>query len=557
MRKRDRSRRALPLAALTALLGATAAGARPLEDRTPGGTRSSATLPTVSADSAAARKPIRPRSPFPDDAKARSARIPLNLEPPDVSTPPRSSPTTRRLPPSPPPPPIAGGLDAALIEGRPVQPIDLVNVLRLAGARDLDIAIARRRIDQSLADLERARSLWLPSFFLGPTYYRADGQVQTITGQVINVNRGSLFLGGTAASVNGFPAPSPGTGYPQLNSLSSVLRISDMIYEPLANRRMVDANRAGFRAATNDALLAAAEAYLDLQTAGGRLAIAREAAGNAETLAAITASYAKNGEGTEADHRRALAEFRQRRRGIQAASGQLLVASTNLTRLLVLNPRIIVAPVEPSETILRLVPEDRPLGDFICQAFRNRPELAQSQELVQAALVRLKQAKLRPFVPSVAVTYAGGGFGGGKDSFFGNFGARGDIMASLFWEVQHLGFADRAAMRRSAADKKTAELELIKLESRIAAEVASSYETRLASAKQIDEAREALAEALESLRLNLLNMRQGAGLPRATRPIEVLQPIQALAQARLDYLDSVIAYNRAQFRLERAIGRRP
>jgi hypothetical protein len=64
-------------------------------------------------------------------------------------------------------------------------------------------------------------------------------------------------------------------------------------------------------------------------------------------------------------------------------------------------------------------------------------------------------------------------------------------------------------------------------------------------------------EAIESLKLNFVNMQQGAGLTRAPRPIEVLQPIQALAQARLDYLDSVITYNRAQFRLKRAIGQQP
>ena len=64
-------------------------------------------------------------------------------------------------------------------------------------------------------------------------------------------------------------------------------------------------------------------------------------------------------------------------------------------------------------------------------------------------------------------------------------------------------------------------------------------------------------EAIDSLQLNFLNIRQGAELLRATRPIEVLQPIQALAQARLDYLDSVLTYNRAQFRLKRAIGQAP
>jgi hypothetical protein len=34
-------------------------------------------------------------------------------------------------------------------------------------------------------------------------------------------------------------------------------------------------------------------------------------------------------------------------------------------------------------------------------------------------------------------------------------------------------------------------------------------------------------------------------------------PIHGLAQARTDYLSAVLAYNRAQFRLDRAIGRAP
>ena len=40
----------------------------------------------------------------------------------------------------------------------------------------------------------------------GPTWYRADGQIQTITGMVETIDRSSLFLGGTAALANGFPA---------------------------------------------------------------------------------------------------------------------------------------------------------------------------------------------------------------------------------------------------------------------------------------------------------------------------------------------------------------
>jgi outer membrane protein TolC len=323
----------------------------------------------------------------------------------------------------------------------------------------------------------------------------------------------------------------------------------------MAARRIVGANRAGVQAAINDAMLQTAEAYFDLQQASGRLAIAREAARNADALASITGSYARTGEGLEADHRRALTEVRHRRREIQLYHGQLLVASANLVGLLVLNPQIVVAPIEPAESIIRLIPDDAALDDLVMEGLRHRPELAGAQEVVEATLLRLKQAKLRPFIPSLAVSYAGGGFGGGQGSFFGNFGARGDAIVSLFWTLQNLGFGDRAIIHRRMFEQNAANLEKIKVEAQVAADVVGSYETRHAASLQITEAAATVVEALESMKLNFINIRQGAELPRATRPIEVLQPIQALAQARNDYLDAVLLYNRAQFRLQRSIGR--
>ena len=325
----------------------------------------------------------------------------------------------------------------------------------------------------------------------------------------------------------------------------------------MAARRVLAANEAGFRTATNDAMLQVAEAYFNLQGATGRLAIAREAAANAESLSAITSAYARLGQGLEADHRRALTELKHRRRDTNLASGQLLVASANLVRLLVLDPKIVMAPVEPAECIIRLIPDEIPLDDLLIQGMRNRPELISAEDQIQAAFIRRKQARLRPFVPSVTFTYGGGGLGGGVNSFFGNFGSRGDAEVGLFWELQNLGFSDVAIMRRRAAELEIANLEKFRTQTRVGNDVVASFETRQAAARQIEDARETLVEAIDSLRLNFVNIRQGAELPRATRPIEVLQPIQALAQARLDYLDSVLSYNRAQFQLKRAIGQQP
>jgi hypothetical protein len=72
-------------------------------------------------------------------------------------------------------------------------------------------------------------------------------------------------------------------------------------------RRVIAANEAGVAIATNSSLLAVAVAHFDLQLAAGRLAIAREAAGNAALLANITGTYARSGAGLVADYRRILA----------------------------------------------------------------------------------------------------------------------------------------------------------------------------------------------------------------------------------------------------------
>ena len=108
---------------------------------------------------------------------------------------------------------------------------------------------------------------------------------------------------------------------------------------------MLNAAEADVHVKNNDAMLAVALAYFDLQQSCGQLAIAREAVVNAQALSEITGSYARTGQGLEADHRRALTELRHRRKETQLYTGQLLVASANLVRLLVLNPQSVIAPL--------------------------------------------------------------------------------------------------------------------------------------------------------------------------------------------------------------------
>jgi hypothetical protein len=129
---------------------------------------------------------------------------------------------------------------------------------------------------------------------------------------------------------------------------------------------------------------------------------------------------------------------------------------------------------------------------------------------------------------------------------------------NLYWESANLGFTDSAVRGRREAERKEADLRFFKVQDMVAAQVVQAEKARLAARRRIARSEAAVPEAIRSLALNFHTIREAAGLPvPATRPIEVLQPIQALADVRREYLDAVIDYNMSQFRLFHALGRAP
>ena len=442
----------------------------------------------------------------------------------------------------------------AKLDSNWLEPIDWLTVLRLSGEQNLDIRIARERVAIALADLQQSQTLLLPSLYYGPNWIRHDGQAQLIDGVVKPISKSSLFIGSTASAGSGVSGPVPAGGPAQVGGLTSIIRFSDAIYEPMANRQLVQARQAGVFAAEQNALLASSELYLDLQAAAGKLAIAREAASLSANLVKVTKSYFDAGKGLEADLRRSQTELDRRNQQVESCVAELEGISAELARLLRLNQQAIFAPVEPPEMQLELVSADIPTDELIVTGLTNRPELAESQALVQATLVKLKQAKMRPYVPSLAFRYSGGGFGGGPNGFFGNFNGRSDADVNLYWQLQGLGFADRAIKRRSEAESRAADLELLKVQDRVAADVASAHRQLLANTRRRIAAAKAIPDAQDSVRQNFEAIRQGAGLSTGIRAIETLQPIQALAQAETDLLEAHIAENHSQIRLYYAIG---
>lgn len=435
-----------------------------------------------------------------------------------------------------------------------IEPIDWLTVLRLTGGRDLDIGIARERVGMALAELQESQTLLLPSLYFGPNWIRHDGQTQLVDGKIEPISKSSLFLGSTAAAGSGIGGPVPAGGPAQVGGLTSIIRFSDAIFEPMAKRQFLEARRAGVAVAEQNALLRASELYLDLQKAAGQVAIAREAASLAENLVKVTQSFFDAGTGLEADLRRSLTERDRRRQEIELRVAELETVSADLARMLRLNQAAVLSPIEPPEIRIELVSPHIPTDELIAIGLTHRPELAESQAVVRATLAKLKQARLRPLVPSLALRYSGGGFGGGANEFFGNFDVRSDVDVNLYWQLQGLGFADRAIKRRSQAENRAAALELMKIQDRVAADVAAAHRQLLATIRRREFAERAIPDAQASVRENFTAIREGAGVRGGIRAIETLQPIQALAQAETDLLEAAVNENRSQIRLYYALG---
>ncbi|HZY86617.1 MAG TPA: TolC family protein [Gemmataceae bacterium] len=428
-------------------------------------------------------------------------------------------------------------------------PINLPTALKLAGARAIDVAAASARLQVAAAQLNQAQVLWLPTVTVGGDYFRHDGRIQDVQGNVFDTSKGSLMFGA-------------GSGI----GPAAVLSINDALFAPLAARQVVRAREADLRAAANDTVVAVTQAYFDVQQARGELAGAAESTRRADELVRRTEALAQ-GLVPPLEYVRAQAELARRQEAELFARERWRVAGAELLRVLRLDPAAQVEPLEPPSLRVELVRLDGPVDDLIGVALTNRPELAAQQALVQASLQLLRQERLRPLVPSVLLrgasttvtgTLMGGVFGGGLNGSLNNFAPRLDADVQLLWQLDNLGFGNRARVGQRKAENWQATVELFRLQDRVAAEAAQAFARAQLAARRAAVTERGLRYAAQSAEMNLAGLSQtrraGDLVLLVIRPQEVVAAVQALAQAYAAYYGAVADSNRAQFQLYRALG---
>jgi outer membrane protein TolC len=426
-------------------------------------------------------------------------------------------------------------------------PINLATALRLAGARPLIITAAQAGVEVAAAQLDRAGVLWLPSVDAGVGYYRHDGATQGQSG-TFSINTKDQFMVG-----GGFRA---------------IFSATDAIFAPLAARQVLQSRARALEVARNDALLTVAEAYFNVQQARGQMAGASDVIRKVQALADKINSLPQSPV-SATDVSRARAQLADVEQAVAVAREAWRVASADLTQVLRLNPGAMVVPLEQPDLRVTLISPRESVDSLIPIGLTYRPELASQQALVQAALARIRQERMRPLIPSLILEgnpgavgpgnyFMGGVFASGAHGSADPTGARDDISAGLIWSLDNLGFGNRATVRERRAEEQQALVQLFRVQDMVAADVARAHAQlesatiRLADAERFIRAAQSAFEGSFRELGEVIRVGQLQVLVR--RAFEVVDALRSLSRAYDTYFVSINDYNRAQFRLYRALG---
>ena len=448
----------------------------------------------------------------------------------------------------------AGDIRSPSIPPTPEYPIDLPTALRLAERENPLIGEVRARIGEALGRQQRARAELLPALNAGADYDGHAGNLQRSNGPIYNVSRQSVYFGGGAgtSAQNTVMVPAVFLNEP----------LTDALYDPLATHQLVHVARFDAAATTNAVLLEVARHYLELLGATARLEAERRSAEEAAELMRITGRYARVGEGRPSDFHRSQTEWRLRRAEVRRAEEDQAVASARLCRRLHLDPSVRIRPLSDVLAVLALVDLDCETETLIQAAIRRRPEIGSAGASLAAGEIRLRQEVGRPFLPSLFLGFSGAGFGGGSNRvppLVGNFGGRTDFDVAAYWTLENLGFGNLTRQKLRRAEVGAAAARRARAIAMVREEVASALGDARARREQVEIARERLSTAVDGFRRDLERALQAVPdrVGRTPRPIEVINSLKLLVEARRQLVRTIVDYDQAQFRLFVAMGSPP
>lgn len=424
--------------------------------------------------------------------------------------------------------------------------LDLRRALEIASSSNPTVALAYEGVRGAESERLLADVMILPTVRAGADLHTHSGNLLSAGGTIVNVDRQSTYRGLGASAVGSGTATIPG--------IRVVAHVADAWYEPQAAERRVAETRFDASAIGNAVLLDVAIRYFDVLGARAELDALLKTREEWNELSRQTANFARTGQGRQADADRAASELRLVEVQLDAAEERLDVAAAELARLLHINPACDLRFDEPLVE-LHIDRLDAPLDELIHQAILTRPEIGARSAAIGVACSRYRKEVVRPFVPTLSAGYSAGTFAGGNDfsdrRFSGSDG-REDFDAFAIWSLDGLGFGNCALRRKRESEVCMARARRIGTVDQVRREVAEAHAGVSARLLELEASRRARISAEQGYRLDAQRSRNLEGLP-----IELVNSINLLSEARLEEIRALRSLNQDQLRLVAALGRSP
>jgi outer membrane protein TolC len=408
-------------------------------------------------------------------------------------------------------------------------PISLDTVFRLAEDRNGQLQIARSRLDEAEIGQELARKAWLPKVEIGTTYYRHEGGIQDFFGNLIHSSYGGFFAG---------------------MELHGRLDAREVAFQRVDAERKVWQQKGELSKLTSENLLDAASTYLDFLAARASMGLAVVIEKQLVDLLEQSQTLAKVDPGMRVEVERVETELRSHRLVLRKLNDGADAAAARLIYLLGMDPAVVLAPLEKHLVPLVFVDAGRPVQTLVEAALHQGPGVREMEGLLH--LIEVTRAAAEGpgrFMPAVELNMNEGAFGagpGGRMSFDNQL----NICLSLRWNLTEACTA-KERLRQADCQAAQAHLSYHDLRGRLTLGVTEARAAILSGQEQLPLVAEHAHHADKAYELSASRLKESI---KGRSPSEVLQAIRTHAGARLQAIQAVRDFDKAQIRLMLLVG---
>ncbi|MFO1483168.1 MAG: TolC family protein [Verrucomicrobiaceae bacterium] len=408
--------------------------------------------------------------------------------------------------------------------------VDLRTVMKLAGANNDEIQLARAKHDEAIAESKQAWQRFWPALSLGAGYRGHDGRLQDIVGNVFDANKQQYSVG-TGIMIDWAPG--------------------DLYYAALAAKQKALAAEHLAEKARIDIVTKAVEHYYDLLAAEATLAIIEDDLRITEEYERQLGGAVAAGTAFRADLLRVKTQVSRARLSIRQGEESRDLAAAKLAEILRLAPETSLRPAKSDLVPVRLM-AGKGMATMISIAQQHRPEIQAAQAIHNSMSAERDRARVAPLIPSVQAGYTMGGLGGGPGvgNQWGNFGSQQDFYVGLGWKIGPGGLFDRQRQKAANAREEGAALQTNQVKAAIGREVVEAA-TRAQSANDQIKINDEAVDAAEEM-TKLAKERQASQVGVV---LEYLLAREELTRAKQSRVKAVTDFNKAQHSLKRAVGK--